>query len=65
MGILKPIHVCILKPQIQIQIPFIKPSNLNQPNPQTITKEGTFSSKKKEKIEQIKRKKKKNEEGGA
>ena len=34
MGILKPIHVCILKPQIQIQIPFVKLLNLNQPNPQ-------------------------------
>ena len=41
----------------------LKPKSTKSPNPQTITKEGIFSSKKKEKIEQINRKKIKKKEG--
>ena len=44
------------KPNSICQI--LKPKSTKSPNPQTITEEGTFSSKKKEKIEQINRKKK-------
>ena len=60
MGILKPINVCILKPQIQIQIqiPFVKPSNLNQPNPQIhkqLQRKELSAQRKKEKIEQKKK----------
>ena len=58
MGILKPIHVCIFKPQIQIQIPFVKPSNLNQPNPQIhkqLQRKELSAQRKKEKIEQKKK----------
>ena len=41
----------------------LKPKSIKSPNPQTITNEGTFNLKKKEKIEQINRKKIKKKEG--
>ena len=76
MGILKPIHVCSRNgyfetysclyfetPNPNFIFQTLKPKSTKSPNPQTITKEGTFSSKKKEKIEQINRKKIKKKEG--
>ena len=78
MGILEPIHVCsrngyfetnsclyfeTLNPNPNSICQTLKPKSIKSPNPQTITNEGTFNLKKKEKIEQINRKKIKKKEG--